>query len=143
AAGARRLATTAAALLALWAAPGAVTLARDLAFGLPGGGRGDVCIRDAARWVGENTPPDARVLTHQPFRTRYYSGRLCVMLPFDTPERIQTVIDHYGIDTIVMNDWGILADSSERYLEPYFAEHGEAWQAVRPEGATFTVHRRR
>jgi len=136
--------TGAALLLAtIWASPGAVTFARDLAFGIPGGNRGDVCIRDAAKWIGENLPEDARVLTHQPARTRYYSGRLCVMTPFDEPSRIRTVIEHYGIDTILLNEEGILAESARSYLAPFFLEFEEEWEELELGDQTFRVFRRR
>ncbi len=57
---------------------------------------------DAARWIKVNLPGDAVVMSHYPYLVRFYGARAAVQIPFDELSRIRQVIEHYGVDTLVV-----------------------------------------
>lgn len=126
----------------LFSAPGAARVARDALHGLPGPSRDDRSILEAGTFA-RSLPAEARVLTTQPARMRYYSRRLAVSLPMDEPERIEAVCQRYRIDTLVLPDWGPLCHAARLVLDTYFERFGDRWRRERPAGASFTVWFRR
>ncbi len=57
---------------------------------------------DAARWVKANLPADVVVMSHYPYLVRFYGARAVAQIPFDELSRITQVIEHYGVDTLVV-----------------------------------------
>lgn len=78
-----------------------------------------------ARWVAANTPPDAVVMTRNPWELSFHSGRHTVMIPYDTLDAILAVAKQYHVTYLQLdhlNDrytrraaLGPLYDGEERF----------------------------
>ncbi len=53
---------------------------------------------EIARWIADNTPPDAVVMTRNPWEISWHSGRRAVMLPLGTTDEIYAVMRQYQRD---------------------------------------------
>ncbi len=132
-------------LAGAWTFPTWAAIGRDAAFGAPPfASEGDQGLRAAGEWIAENSPADARVMSHQALRLRYYGRRLSVATPYDTPERMQQVVAHYRIDTLVVTEAGNLSEIARKYIDPYLAAYGDQWDRIGPsDDLRFSVYRRR
>jgi hypothetical protein len=52
----------------------------------------------AGRWLAANTPPDAVVMSRDPWELNWYSRRKVVMIPWGPLEDIRTAGRQYGVD---------------------------------------------
>ena len=65
----------------------------------------------AARWIGENAPPDAVILARKPTLAWYWSGRHAVSPPWAAnPDRAWQRIRSHGVTYILLEPW------TENYL---------------------------
>jgi len=76
-------------------------------------GRGEWVLQDsppqgkraeiqAYRWLAQNSPPEAVVMTRVPWQATYYSGRRSVMIPQGGPEEARCIAELYGVDYLLM-----------------------------------------
>jgi len=75
------------------------------------GGNETVAI---ARWIADNTPPDAVVMTRNPWEISWHSGRRAVMLPLGTADEIYAVMRQYHVTVLELdhiNDQATIRDS--------------------------------
>jgi hypothetical protein len=61
-----------------------------------------------ARWLRDNTPPDAIVMDSEPWDLHFYSDRKTVHMPYDTMENILWVMKTYGVTYITHDGQGSL-----------------------------------
>lgn len=73
-----------------------------------------------ARWVAANTPPDAVVMTRNPWELSFHSGRRTVMIPYDNLEAILEIAARYNVTYLQLDH---LDDRSTRRpaLAPLYA----------------------
>jgi len=50
-----------------------------------------------AEWVGANTPPDAVIMSRNPWELSFHSDRRSVMIPYDTLPVIRQIAAQYGV----------------------------------------------
>lgn len=64
------------------------------------GGNQSVVI---ARWLEANTPPDAVIMTRNPWEISWHSNRQAVMLPVGSLDDIQAVMRQYGVTVLELD----------------------------------------
>lgn len=50
-----------------------------------------------AEWLGANTPPDAVIMSRNPWELSFHSDRRSVMIPYDTLATIRQIAAQYGV----------------------------------------------
>jgi len=68
---------------------------------------------EIARWIADNTPPDAVIMTRNPWEISWHSGRRAVMLPLGTPDEVYAVMRQYGVTVLELdhiNDQATIRD---------------------------------
>jgi len=58
---------------------------------------------EIARWIADNTPPDAVIMTRNPWEISWHSGRRTVMLPLGTPDEVYAVMRQYGVTVLELD----------------------------------------
>jgi hypothetical protein len=64
------------------------------------GGNQQVVI---AKWLEANTPPDAVIMTRNPWEISWHSNRQTVMLPVGSLDDIQAVMKQYGVTVLALD----------------------------------------
>ncbi len=62
----------------------------------------------AATWIKDNLPADTIVMSHRPYLVRFYSDHPVVQIPFDSSEKMEQVISHYGVSAVVVQQSSLL-----------------------------------
>ena len=65
------------------------------------------------RWIAANTPPDAVVMTRNPWEMSWHSGRRAVMLPLGTTDEIYATMRQYHVTVLALdhlNDQNTIRD---------------------------------
>lgn len=65
------------------------------------------------RWIASNTPPDAVVMTRNPWEMSWHSGRRAVMLPLGTTDEIYATMRQYHVTVLELdhlNDQSTIRD---------------------------------
>lgn len=69
---------------------------------------------ELANWLKANTPPDAVVMTRNPWEVSWHSERRAVMLPLGSREEVYAVMRQYGVTVLALdhiNDPGTIRQS--------------------------------
>ena len=136
-------------LVILFSAPEALHLSVQLGGRLPATPppRADELeIQASAEWARDHLPLDARCMSQSAFQFRYYSQRLVVMMPWDTPEHFEAVVSHYRVGYLLLCDDYYNSDSrTSRHAYPgviiaYLQRYAGDWQPIRPPGAPFVLY---
>ena len=115
-------------LAAIVSIPTATEITRDLTRGKTDHGKpDDRAAEQAAGWAKDHLPDDAVIMVHEALRFRHYSGHRVVNTPWDEPEAIEAVVEHYGVDYAVQTFSGDGASISNSKFEPYLDSYGEEW----------------
>lgn len=110
----RALATAVATILLLvLLVPPLVTLGNDI----PAARRTPSSVT-VAEWVRANTPPDAVVMTRNPWELAFHSERQAVMIPYDDVPTIGAVAARYGVTYLQLDH---LDDVERLALAPLYA----------------------
>ena len=134
---------TALLLAAIVAIPGGSELARDLVGGREFISMPDVPLHESARWSRDHLPEDATVMVQEALVFRHVSSLKTVDTPFDRPDQIEAVVDHYGVDYLVTMEGGQFAELSTQFVFPYLEKYRDQWRRVDPEGQRFSIWVRR
>ena len=59
---------------------------------------------DVAKWVDQNLPQDAVIMTSSPHDLNFYTGRKALKIPIDTPDRIKEVLCYYRVTYVEYYD---------------------------------------
>jgi 4-amino-4-deoxy-L-arabinose transferase-like glycosyltransferase len=136
-----RLALVLAALVSL---QGGLQLVRDLALGKGDYAQGvDGPHRRSAEWSKEHLPADSRIMSQEALRFRHSSGMLSINTPWDQPDAIERVVEHYRVTHLVMNPSGDFSAISNRFLLPYLDQYGARWKEIVNVPGEYVVWRRK
>ncbi|MBK8977039.1 MAG: hypothetical protein IPM29_14080 [Planctomycetes bacterium] len=125
--------------------PGSAAIALEVVNGKAFVNYRDLGAVQACDWLNEHEPDTARVvvMSHEALRLRHKTGHRTVNTPWDDPEVIEQVVQHYGVDYAVQTHEGDSAPESNRFFVPYLERFGGAWERVElPPDAEFTLWRR-
>ena len=56
----------------------------------------------AGQWLAANTPPDAVIMTRDPWELNWYSQRRAVMIPMEPPDVIRAMGQQYGVTYLLL-----------------------------------------
>lgn len=59
----------------------------------------------AGKWIRDNLPANTVVMSHRPYLVRFHSDHPVVQIPFDRPEKIKQVIDHYAVGAVMVQQF--------------------------------------
>jgi nitroreductase len=90
--------------------------------------------RDAARWMADNTPPDAVIVSRKPPLSYLWSGRKSVSFPRSRNLALMDAeVRRWGVTHVVEDSFSALTG---RFLGPWLGEHGDDLILVHTRGAT-------
>lgn len=129
-------------IAAIGALPGSALFARNLLLGkrdfTP---QSEAPMEQAAAWAKTHLPPDAHVMTTEALIFRHVSGHRTVNTPWDAPPAMDAVVEHYGVDYLVVPDSGQFSEPTHKFIGPYLDAYGDRWHAhPLPGTARFTVY---
>lgn len=83
---------------------------------------------EAYRWLRENTPPDAVVMTRVPWQLNFHADRGAVMIPNAGAPEIMRIARYYGADYLLVNGSTTSLPESVGALKPLAQGNpGEGW----------------
>lgn len=106
-------------------------------------------VKIAAEWANDHLAVDARCMSQSAWQFRYYSQRLVVNQPIDTPAHIDAVVTHYHIDYLLLcddyynSDLRASAHGVPGAMLDYLQHYSADWQRVHPHGQPFVLYIRR
>lgn len=83
--------------------------------------------RDAALWAREALAGSGPVMTNDCWVFVRYAGLPTVNVPQDTPEAIASVVEHYGVASLVLIPEGTYGETSD-WARAYLASYADEWQ---------------
>jgi hypothetical protein len=91
-------------------------------------------VRDyfaASIWLGENSPPDAVVVSRKPMFTYLLGGRKSVLYPYGPPEEIERAVRAADARYLIYDQLG---NSAAVYLTPYLLDYQQDYRLEHQEG---------
>lgn len=120
--------------------------ARDIAVRAEAQTGGNALV-EVSDWLNANTPPDAVIMTRNPWEVSWHSGRRAVMLPLGSLDDVYAVMRQYHVTYLQLdhiNDPSTLRESLKPLysfkampgITPLYDPHSDAWLvfAVAPPG---------
>ncbi len=118
-----------------WAAetvPDRLACAASYRSGRPCDPPANASLYDAARWVRDNTPPDAIVANRKPRLFFWYARRRGDLYPFSPdPVTVMEGLDAMGADFVLVDQ---VSATTQRYLVPAIRAHPGRFEAVYADG---------